>query len=68
MAAKFWSALAGTVFAAGICLGQGVSFNSQAIADAFVATGSSGSLSSSNFGGAGSLAIAAGGLPRRILR
>jgi hypothetical protein len=35
-----------------------------AIADAFVATGSTGSLSSSNFGGAGALAVSAGNLPQ----
>lgn len=42
-------------------LGQTSSFSVQPIADAFVTSG--GSLSSSNFGGAGSLAIAAPGLP-----
>lgn len=46
-----------------ICSGQSGSFSSQPIADAFVTTGATGSLSSSNFGAAGSLAIAAGDLP-----
>src|SRR5215472_8866424 len=46
-----------------ICSGQTDSFTSQAIADAFVTPGASGSLSSSNFGAAGALAIAASGLP-----
>lgn len=45
------------------CFGQTGSFTSQAIADAFVTTGANGSLSSSNFGAAGALAIAASGLP-----
>lgn len=47
-----------------VCSGQSGSFSSQPIADAFVATGATGSLSSSNFGAAGSLAIAASGLPQ----
>lgn len=46
-----------------VCSGQTGSFTSQAIADAFVTPGANGSLSSSNFGGAGALAIAASGLP-----
>jgi len=46
-----------------ISFAQTGSFTSQAIADAFVTTGANGSLSSSNFGAAGALAIAAGGLP-----
>jgi hypothetical protein len=46
------------------CFAQTASFNTQPVADAFVTPGSSGSLSSSNFGGAGSLAIAASGLPQ----
>ena len=49
-------------FTASVCLGQTASFSVQPIADAFVTPGSSGSLSSSNFGAAGSLAIAAPGL------
>lgn len=47
-----------------ICCGQAGSFSSQPIADAFVTPGSSGSLSTSNFGAAGALAIAASGLPQ----
>jgi hypothetical protein len=50
--------------AASVCRGQSVSFTSQATADAFVTTGANGSLSSSNFGGAGSLAISASGQPQ----
>jgi hypothetical protein len=50
------------VLAASVCLGQSSSFSVQPIADAFVDAG--GGLSSSNFGGAGSLAIAAPGLPQ----
>lgn len=46
-----------------ICSGQTGSFSSQPIADAFVTPGATGSLSSSNFGAAGSLAIAASSLP-----
>ncbi len=42
--------------------GQTGSFSVQPFADAFVTTGASGSLSVSNFGGAGSLAIGAPGL------
>lgn len=47
-----------------ICFGQTGSFSSQPIGDAFVTPGSSGSLSTSNFGAAGALAIAASGLPQ----
>lgn len=47
-----------------VCRGQTGSFTSTAIADAFVTPGANGSLSSSNFGGAGALAIAASGLPQ----
>lgn len=47
-----------------IGFGQTASFSVQPIADAFVTPGASGSLSSSNFGAAGSLAIAASGLPQ----
>ncbi|HWD91033.1 MAG TPA: hypothetical protein VG938_01660 [Verrucomicrobiae bacterium] len=61
MQAKFWSALAVALFGAGICLGQ-ASFSSQSVADAFVTSG--GSLSSSNFGGAGALSLSASGLPQ----
>jgi hypothetical protein len=50
-------------FLATLCPCGAASFSANPIADAFVATGPSGSLSSSNFGGAGALAIAAGGLP-----
>jgi len=42
----------------------GASFSTQSIADAFVTPGSDGTLSVSNFGGAGALAIAANGLPQ----
>ena len=49
---------------ASICVDQPASFSVQPIADAFVTPGASGSLSSSNFGAAGSLAIAAPGLPQ----
>lgn len=47
-----------------ICSGQTGAFSSQPIADAFVTPGATGSLSSSNFGAAGSLAIAAADLPQ----
>jgi hypothetical protein len=47
---------------AAVCVGQPASFTVQPNADAFVTPGASGSLSSSNFGAAGSLAIAAPGL------
>lgn len=47
-----------------LCSGQSGSFTSQPIADAFVTPGATGSLSSSNFGAAGALAIAAGDLPQ----
>lgn len=47
-----------------VCSGQSGLFTSQPIADAFVTPGATGSLSSSNFGAAGSLAIAAGDLPQ----
>jgi hypothetical protein len=49
---------------AAMCFGQTASFSIQPIADAFVTSGASGSLSSSNFGAAGSLAIGASGLPQ----
>lgn len=52
------------VFTTAVCFGQTASFSLQPIADAFVTTGANGSLSSSNFGAAGSLAIAAAGLPQ----
>ena len=48
---------------ASVCGGQPASFSVQPVADAFVTPGASGSLSSSNFGAAGSLGIAAPGLP-----
>src|ERR1700722_15039144 len=47
-----------------MCPGQSATFTSQAIADAFVTTGPDGSLSSSNFGAAGALAVSASGLPQ----
>jgi len=50
--------------AVSVCVGQTASFSVQPNADAFVTPGASGSLSSSNFGAAGSLAIAAPGLPQ----
>ncbi|HKA16488.1 MAG TPA: PEP-CTERM sorting domain-containing protein [Myxococcota bacterium] len=43
---------------------QGASFSVAPIADAFVTTGSSGSLSGNNYGGAGALTVAAPGLPQ----
>ena len=52
------------VLSARVGLGQTASFSVQPLADAFVTPGASGSLSSSNFGAAGSLAIAAPGLPQ----
>ena len=58
----FFGALA--ALATTVCVAQPVSFSVQPIADAFVTPGASGSLSSSNFGAAGSLAIAAPGLPQ----
>jgi hypothetical protein len=58
------SAIVCGLFAAGVCLGQGASFSSQPIADAFVTPGANGSLSSSNFGSAGALAVSASGLPQ----
>jgi len=61
---KFKIALGAMVaFIAGVCGAQPASFTVLPNADAFVTPGSSGSLSSSNFGAAGSLAIAAAGLP-----
>ncbi len=57
--------IAGGLIASGfICSAQSSSFNSQPIADAFVTPGADGSLSSSNFGAAGALAVAAGDLPQ----
>lgn len=52
------------MMAAAVCRGQGTVFNSPSIADAFVATGPSGGLSSDNFGAAGALAVSASGLPQ----
>jgi hypothetical protein len=43
--------------------GQTAAFSTQPFADAFVTPGATGSLSTSNFGAAGSLAVSAGGLP-----
>lgn len=51
-------------FAATLCAGMGASFSTNTIADAFVAAGPNGSLSGNNFGAAGALAVAAGGLPQ----
>lgn len=53
-----------TVVSTVICSAQPAVFSSQSIADAFVTTGANGSLSSSNFGGAGAMAIGASGLPQ----
>jgi hypothetical protein len=62
---KYSVALIGAIFfSACICSAQTASFSSQPTADAFVTTGSSGSLSSSNFGAAGALAVSASGLPQ----
>jgi hypothetical protein len=56
--------VAAAIMSAAICVGQPSSLSVQPIADAFVTAGASGSLSTSNFGAAGSLAIAAPGLPQ----
>ena len=56
--------IAAIVLSTAICFGQTASVSVQPFADAFVTPGASGSLSSSNFGGAGSLAIGASGLPQ----
>jgi hypothetical protein len=60
---KLFVVWVGGFFAAGICMGQS-SFSSQSIADSFVTTGPDGSLSASNFGGAGALGVSASGLPQ----
>ena len=58
----FWAACVVVFLAVGFCRAATVSV--QPISDAFVTPGGSGSLSSSNFGAAGSLAIGASGLPQ----
>ncbi len=61
---KLLSACLGTIIvSSAMCAAQTGSISLVPIADAFVTTGANGSLSSSNFGAAGSLAIAASGLP-----
>jgi len=57
---KFLAAMAGAVFASGVCLGQTASFSSQSSADAFVDS----SQPNSNFGAAGAMAVSASGLPQ----
>src|SRR5881396_864534 len=47
---------------------QAASFTSNPIADAFVTTGSNGSLSGNNYGGAGAIAVSAPGLPQGELQ
>jgi hypothetical protein len=46
------------------CSAFGASFSTTASADGFVATGPSGNLANNNYGGAGSLSVAAQGLPQ----
>src|SRR5262245_40266606 len=46
----------------------GASFNSNPTADAFVAAGPTGNLSTNNYGGAGSISLAAPGLPQGELQ
>src|SRR5262249_34168987 len=46
----------------------GATFSTTASADAFVATGQSGNLANNNYGGAGSLSVAAPGLPQGELQ
>ncbi len=61
---KRWAGFAGVMAASTLlCAGQ-ASFSTQPIADTFVTPGADGTLSVSNFGGAGALAIAANGLPQ----
>ena len=68
MSLRMWKSAIKLFVAAGFAVApvsgfsQPASFTVQPVADAFVTSG--GSLSSSNFGGAGSLAIAAPGLPQ----
>jgi len=57
---KFLAAIAGTVFTSSLCLGQTASFSSVSTADAFVDSAQP----NNNFGAAGSLAVAASGLPQ----
>lgn len=57
------SLLTATSFAA-----SAASFNTNATADAFVATGPSGNLSGNNYGGAGSISLGAPGLPEGELQ
>jgi hypothetical protein len=59
-----WAVVAAAGLLAVVGFGQTASFTTQPFADAFVTPGASGSLSTSNFGAAGSLAIAAPGLPQ----
>jgi len=62
----FRAAACGSIMAAigiGSCNAITFSTNTNAIADAFVTPGATGSLSSSNFGGGGALGLAANGLP-----
>ncbi len=60
------AALILTIVVAALCAWScgAATFSTTPIADAFVTPGANGSLSSSNFGAAGALAIAAGGLPQ----
>jgi hypothetical protein len=52
------------LFATGLLVVRGASFSTNAAADAFVTTGSTGNLSANNYGGAGSISLAAPGLPQ----
>jgi len=49
---------------AGLVVARGASFSSNPTADAFVTTGPSGNLSANNYGSAGSISLAAPGLPQ----
>jgi hypothetical protein len=51
------------LFSAMLSAGLAVSFTTNAISDAFVATGPTGNLINNNYGGGGALAVAAAGLP-----
>ena len=64
MLKSFLAVIVAIIAPTAIGLGQTASFSVQPSADAFVTPGAIGSLSSSNFGAAGSLAIAAPGLPQ----
>src|SRR6185312_2382557 len=62
---KQWLVLAAAAAASTLlCAAQPASFSAQPIADAFVTPGADGTLSVSNFGAAGALALAAKGLPQ----